>query len=710
VAGCQGVHGFAAWFRPPFMRLEDTRKTMMALLKIQVGSSLDGRDEAWETPRVFLFLAALLVAGAVLRLYNLDALGLTNDESVQGVAVKGILTNGYPTLGSGSIYVRALPHLYLQALCAWFFGWGETALRLPSVLFNLATIVLIYFFTRDLLGQKTALVAATLATFSAWMLEFSRVGRMYTSFQFAYLLSYYTYFQGFILGHRVYRYLTFFSFFFAFTLHQLSFPLVFSFLFLACLHPYSRQSRLRIFFYTMVAFWMYFLYWYLVGHLFPGQRTAGNVFSNPNNTHDILSSIYLQVSQRISLPSLTLFQQFSTSLGAASIFFIMIISLFTTLSIYLISSKMTFYDYIFLILIMTSCLFHQIGLAAILVLFYILLKGHFGHLEYKVPLYSSMIIFLSFIGWSLYGIYNSQWYINEIRKTSHFHRVLAVILEYPHLYDKYGRFLIEAWPFFSVWMFIGVIALLIRHIMKPDLRILYILGICYLSPFILLSLFGDDRNQPRFYFHLYGIMIIFFSYTSLVAIRWILLKLQPYWNSINLPRHSISISIISAIFFCTLLNDDIDILHAIEISQRTYKKYNVVGLKSLNYYRPFEVDYRTCSCYVKENLRESDIIISFGPPVTRYVYTGRVDYFIKRNSDSLVTGNTNSVHLPSLEELHKVIYETGSRRVWILGDECTSVPNWYTNDMCDYLVSLESHAVCRGVDGMAAVYLLDHAE
>jgi len=171
------------------------------------------------------------------------------------------------------------------------------------------------------------------------------------------------------------------------------------------------------------------------------------------------------------------------------------------------------------------------------------------------------------------------------------------------------------------------------------------------------------------------------------------------------------ICIIVAVFISLAVSDDFNAPDLFMISQRTYNKYNILTLKSLNVYRPYEVDYRTCSHYVREKFQANDMIIMFGPPVTRYVYTEQPGYSIMRREKPLsINLHTGTVYLFSLENMFEVMEGWRGKRVWILGDHCPSTPQWYTADMCDYLRSLEPHAVCRGEDGRAAAYLLERSE
>src|SRR5690606_25049212 len=134
-------------------------------------------------------LAALLAAGAVLRLIDLGQLSFRWDEDLSSLAAKAIAERGVPELPSGMIYLRSLPFLYVLAGSGALLGFDEWGLRLPSVLFGTATIGLAYVFGKRLFGTAVGLVLAALVTFSAWEIEFSRYARMYAPFEFFYVLT-----------------------------------------------------------------------------------------------------------------------------------------------------------------------------------------------------------------------------------------------------------------------------------------------------------------------------------------------------------------------------------------------------------------------------------------------------------------------------------------------------------------------------------------
>lgn len=132
-------------------------------------------------------LALVIVAGALLRLFDLGAMSFRWDEDLSSLAAKGIAEHGIPELPSGMIYLRGLAFSYAMAASAGVLGFGEWALRLPAAIVGIAAIALSFAFGRRLFGTAVGLVLAALVAFSAWDVEFSRYARMYAPFGFFYL-------------------------------------------------------------------------------------------------------------------------------------------------------------------------------------------------------------------------------------------------------------------------------------------------------------------------------------------------------------------------------------------------------------------------------------------------------------------------------------------------------------------------------------------
>ena len=114
-----------------------------------------GRRTTW------LILGAILVTGALLRLWQIDRLGLNSDEAVyvgQGASIAGD-----PNLSQLFPIYRAHPLLFQTVLSVAFqLGHGDPDLfgRIAAVVVGLGTVLLTYLLGRLLYGRRAGLFAA----------------------------------------------------------------------------------------------------------------------------------------------------------------------------------------------------------------------------------------------------------------------------------------------------------------------------------------------------------------------------------------------------------------------------------------------------------------------------------------------------------------------------------------------------------------------
>lgn len=142
------------------------------------------------------FLCLLIVTGFYLRLSNLGNSSFWVDELITSYAAIGILQHGAPVLPSGTLYTRSIFNTSLIALSFKIFGISEFSARIVSVVFGTLTILLVYLMGVKVANKRVGLLAALLITFSTWEIVWSRQARMYTEFQFFYLLTVYLFYLG----------------------------------------------------------------------------------------------------------------------------------------------------------------------------------------------------------------------------------------------------------------------------------------------------------------------------------------------------------------------------------------------------------------------------------------------------------------------------------------------------------------------------------
>jgi mannosyltransferase len=131
-------------------------------------------------------LVIILITASALRLYDLNA-GLWHDEILTYVKFArmpvGEIISTYDSQNQNFLY-----SLLVRA-CFKSFGENAWSLRLPAVMFGVASIGAMYFFGRQLASPREALLTAALLTFSYHHIWFSQNARGYTGLLFWTLLA-----------------------------------------------------------------------------------------------------------------------------------------------------------------------------------------------------------------------------------------------------------------------------------------------------------------------------------------------------------------------------------------------------------------------------------------------------------------------------------------------------------------------------------------
>jgi len=127
----------------------------------------------------FYILFIILIIAAFLRLYNITGVppGLYPDEAMNG-------NNALEALSTGNFKVfypenngREGLFMNIQALFLTVFGNQPWALRLPSAIFGILTVLGIYFLVKELFNDRgVALLSSFLLATSFWHINFSRIG------------------------------------------------------------------------------------------------------------------------------------------------------------------------------------------------------------------------------------------------------------------------------------------------------------------------------------------------------------------------------------------------------------------------------------------------------------------------------------------------------------------------------------------------------
>jgi mannosyltransferase len=133
-------------------------------------------------------LLAIVLVGAFLRLYHLRAQSLGADDTwsvwIALLSVPKILQ---------STAADVHPPLYYFLLHYWmaYFGASELAVKLPSVVFGVLSIIVMYALGRQLFDDRTGLLGAFILAVSAFNIRYSQETRMYSLLVLLGLLSMY---------------------------------------------------------------------------------------------------------------------------------------------------------------------------------------------------------------------------------------------------------------------------------------------------------------------------------------------------------------------------------------------------------------------------------------------------------------------------------------------------------------------------------------
>ncbi len=139
--------------------------------------------------RMPILLLLILLVGLGLRLYRLGSESLWLDEGV---------TVYYARLSLAEIFSRISteefnPPLYYSLIHAWIHlaGDSEFSVRMPSVIFGVLSIFVIYKTARLMAGNEVGLLAALILALNRFHVHFSQEARVYALLVFLTLLSFY---------------------------------------------------------------------------------------------------------------------------------------------------------------------------------------------------------------------------------------------------------------------------------------------------------------------------------------------------------------------------------------------------------------------------------------------------------------------------------------------------------------------------------------
>lgn len=207
--------------------------------------------------------AILISLGSALRVIFLDQNDLWYDEGYL------LITTGYfpiPELDSFIIN----PPLYYELIKFWtkFFGVSELSLRLPSVIFSSASLLVLFMLAKKMFNKNTALAALLLMAINPFHLWYAQEAATYSIALFLGLLSTYFFYSHFFIRARKKDFI-FYTLFTTLALASSHFALVLftiQALFLIFSYDKSIKEKLQVF--TPLVFFTPLSYYFLKGSEF----------------------------------------------------------------------------------------------------------------------------------------------------------------------------------------------------------------------------------------------------------------------------------------------------------------------------------------------------------------------------------------------------------------------------------------------------------
>ncbi len=146
------------------------------------------RDEIMHKRKIFLLVSVIIILGAGLRLHDLAEESLWTDEII---SLTHVTKATFSSIITDVIEIELTPAGYFLLLWKWvdLFGDSEFSIRLLSTLFDLGSIILIFFLGKKLFNTKIGLLSAFFLATTMLQIVYAQEARPFALFGFLVLLS-----------------------------------------------------------------------------------------------------------------------------------------------------------------------------------------------------------------------------------------------------------------------------------------------------------------------------------------------------------------------------------------------------------------------------------------------------------------------------------------------------------------------------------------
>lgn len=136
-------------------------------------------------------IISILLMATILRLYNIDYQSLWMDE-IYTLNVANS-KHSFSTIISEVNLRESFPYLYFFIMNTMFTLFGDTSIvaRIPSVIFGVSAVWMMYKLGKEIFSKNVGLIAALLFTFNEYAIYHSQDARAYSLYLLCLLFSYY---------------------------------------------------------------------------------------------------------------------------------------------------------------------------------------------------------------------------------------------------------------------------------------------------------------------------------------------------------------------------------------------------------------------------------------------------------------------------------------------------------------------------------------
>lgn len=644
------------------------------------------RERKWLGRATYMLLAVLVLVGLGLRTWRLGSLNFWGDEDITALAVKGILEHGYPQFPSGMIYFRSMLTTYTSGASAALLGLNETALRLPSVGFSLATIVITFFFAQRLFSAQVGLLAAFILAFSHWELEFGRHARMYASFAFFYTFALYAIYRGVYEHKRKWLALSFVGSLCAVFSHVLGGTLGLIYL-AAALHPSrSRMARIQLVSIALVVMLAAHAEFWLVQYGFQISANLQNL--EPASRSLQLGSDWFAFLLRFFGDALYL-QTWNPPLFWLGLFTMGFVFWYQR------AEPLHARQWLLPMSTMFLLLFHQVLWAVLVLWFYLLCRGKgFYGLQRPVVRLTIMMIVSFGLFWTLHGLF-----AEANAGMTWLERLVAVLKFQSERPKFYYMGLLRAFPLMALVVACGVLWLFHANTGERYSPAVHFLLLVFTLSLVTIGFIKTDWVEYRLNFHLNPLFVIIFAAVCLKLFE----RFAHWQNPLVAPLMMGAVLFTCEQIYPARINDVVAREYGSPIDVRTAPGSHLVLMP----------DHQGPAQYVKQHAARHDIVIAMDW-LEQSFYGGKIDYWLRTKhytEQSYQTRHeyfdfyTSTQVVATVEGLQRIISERGVRNVWIVtASPYTEMQLHVSQAVLDYLAQLDLWRVYRGRDEKSFVY------